>query len=69
MSFRRHLTPYFTTARFASKCPETGKEIRKGDRIAYFPATRMAYHDTSKAADQVRALEFASAYGMADANY
>lgn len=66
---RLNSTPYFTVARFAGKCPETGKDIKKGDRIAYFPATRKAYHEASKAADQVRGMEFASAYGMADAAY
>lgn len=62
-------TPYFTTARFDSTCPETGSDIKKGDRIAYFPASRTAYCENSKAADQVRGLEFAASWGMADADY
>ena len=61
--------PYLTRARFASTCPETGRPIRKGDEIAYFPRTRTAFHVESKSADQVRALSFAAAYGMADANW
>ena len=61
--------PYFTSARFSSVCPETGKPIKKGDRIAYFPATRKAYHESSKAAEQVRGMQFAESWGMADANY
>lgn len=65
----RNLSPYFMTARFDSKCAETGKDIKKGDRIAYFPATRTAYAEGSKAAEQVRGMEFSAAYGMADANY
>jgi hypothetical protein len=65
----RTKTPYFTTARFNSVCPETGKAIGIGDRIAYFPAARKAYHEQSESADRVRALEFNAAYGMADANY
>ena len=65
----RDTSPYFTTARFESKCPETGKDIKKGERIAYFPATRTAYAEDSKAAEQVRGMEFSAAYGMADANY
>lgn len=69
MRRNRNASPYFTTARFDSKCPETGKEIKKGDRIAYFPATRAAYAEDSKAAEQVRGMEFSTAYGMADANY
>lgn len=61
--------PHFTTARFNSVCPETGKPIRKGEQIAYFPRERKAFHESSKAAEQVRGLQFASAYGMADANW
>ena len=66
---QRNTTPYFTTARFDSVCPETGKRIAKGERIAYFPANRRAYAESSKAAEQLRGLEFASAYAMPDANY
>jgi hypothetical protein len=69
MRSKRVQTPYFTTARFESKCPETGNEIKRGDRIAYFPASRAAYCENSKAAEQVRGLEFSSSYGMADANH
>jgi hypothetical protein len=61
--------PRFLVARFDSTCAETGKPLKKGDKVAYFPATKQAFHETSKAADQVRALEFSAAYGMADANY
>jgi len=61
--------PYFTTARFASKCPQTGRAIRKGDRIAYFPDSRTAYAEQSPAGDDVRGLDFAEAYAMPDANY
>lgn len=64
-----HNDPYFTTARFPSVCPETGKSIKKGDTIAYFPATCKAYHESSKAAEQVRGMQFAESWGMADANY
>jgi hypothetical protein len=61
--------PYFTTARFNSTCPETGLAIAMGQRIAYYPAMRKAYHENSKHADQLRALEFSRAFNMADANY
>lgn len=67
MRYRK--TPYFTTARFNSVCPETGKAIGMGDRIAYFPDTRKAYHDQSEHASIVRGLEFSAAFNMADANY
>ncbi|MFA7209663.1 MAG: hypothetical protein WC120_05315 [Parcubacteria group bacterium] len=61
--------PYFCKARFAGTCPETGKPIRKGDEIAYFPRDRKAYHADSKAADQVREMMFNKCYGMDDANW
>lgn len=65
----RPTRPYFTTACFPSTCPQTGKQIRRGDHIAYFPATRTAYAEGSDAGDQIRGLDFADAYAMADANY
>jgi hypothetical protein len=37
-------------AKFASICPETGKQINKGDRIVYFPRERKAFHVDSKSA-------------------
>ena len=61
--------PYFTRARFNSTCPETGLAIAIGQRIAYFPAVRKAYHEHSTHADQLRASEFSRAYQMADSNY
>ena len=61
--------PYFTAARFNSTCPETDLVIVIGQRIAYYPAMRKAYHENSKHADELRALEFSRAFNMADANY
>jgi hypothetical protein len=71
MSYRRrsNARPYMTKARFDSTCPETGKDIKKGDDIAYFPALKKAYHSDSQSAETVRGLDFAEANGMADANY
>jgi len=34
--------PRELSARFPSKCPKCGKTISKGDRIAYWPATKTA---------------------------
>lgn len=62
-------TPYMMRARFSGQCQETGKPINKGDIIAYYPATKTAYHESSKAADNVRALEFSRACNMADSNF
>ena len=61
--------PYFLKARFASVCPETGKTINKGDKCAYYPRERKAFHVDSKAAEDLRALLFANCCGMADANW
>ena len=69
MFHRRSSNPCFILAKFASKCPETGLIIKAGERCAYFPRDRKAYHDTSKSAEQLRALDFAQAYNMADANW
>ena len=65
----RNASPYFTTARFESTCPDTGKKIKVGDEIAYYPATKKAYHSESRQAADLRGVEFAGAYGMADANW
>jgi hypothetical protein len=58
-----------TTARFSSVCPETGRPIRRGDPIAYYPRTKKAFHECSEAAAQVRALAFSRSYQMPDANW
>lgn len=62
-------TPRMLVARFSSVCPETGETIRKGDTCAYYPAERKAYSFNSRASTQVREIEFARVYCMADANY
>lgn len=66
---RRNTAPYFTTARFPGTCAETGKAIKKGDRVAYYPATRKVFAEDSKQADELRGLQFSQAHGLADANY
>ena len=69
MRNHRYTDPEFMVSRYAGKCPETGKTWAKGETIAWFPASRTAYHKDSKAAEQIRGREFAAAYGMADAEY
>ena len=61
--------PYMTVAHYDSTCPETGLPIRQGDEIAYYPRDRKAFHTSSQSADNVRRLDFAESYNMADANY
>lgn len=62
-------SPRFIVARFDSTCPQTQKKIRRGDTCAWYPSSRVAYHVESKAAADLRGMEFSAAYGMADANY
>ena len=62
-------TPRWIKARFDSKCPETGKIIKKGQDCIYYPAERKAYHETSRAAEHVRGLEFASNFNMMDQDW
>lgn len=56
--------PYFTKARFDSTCPETGKPIKCGDEIAYYPRTKKAYHIDSKNAEDVRSLQIGDSWGV-----
>lgn len=56
--------PYFTNARFNSTCPETSKQIKKGEQIAYYPRTRQAFHIDSKNAENVRALQISDSWGV-----
>lgn len=65
----RNRSPYTTHAKFNGTCAETGQAIKKGDKIVYEPSSGKVYANNSKRADEVRGLEFAASYGMADANY
>jgi hypothetical protein len=61
--------PYKTTAKFDSTCPETQKQIKKGETIVYFPATRSAVHTDSPSAARWRSQKFADDAGLADAGW
>jgi hypothetical protein len=65
----KNYDPYFTKARFDSVCPETGKQIKKGDEIAYYPRHRKAFHASSKAAEDLRGMKFSQAFGLDDVNW
>lgn len=69
MQRRRNLDPYRTVARYDGKCAETGKPYRKGDPIIYYPRSRSAYVESSKQAEEFRALQASAALGLADANW
>ena len=40
--------PYWTTARFNSKCSGCGRGIKKGERIFYFPRTKDVFCDSDR---------------------
>ena len=61
--------PRFITARFDSVCQETRLQIKKGQEAVYYPLSRKCYHAESKAADEVRGLQFAETFCMPDAAY
>ena len=62
-------TPKFMYAKFNSICSQTGKPLAAGDRIAYDPNTRQAFHVDSKRAEEIRLQEFNTAWNMPDANW
>lgn len=68
---RRHPppSPTFIKAKRAGTCPETAKPIAVGDTVAWYPASGKAFHQDSKAASDLRAQHFASAWQMPDASY
>lgn len=45
------------TAKFNSKCAETGREIKKGDACIYYPNSRDVYHVDSKQAQEFREMK------------
>ena len=61
--------PRFITATREGVCAETGKPIAIGDTIAWFPASRRAFHNDSKSASDLRSQQFADAWHLADANH
>ena len=61
--------PRFTTCRFDAKCAETGKPIKKGEQMAYYPDGKRCFHPSSKQAAELRGQEFNRANGMANSNW
>jgi len=61
--------PRTMRAKFDSMCPETGKAIRKGDEIVYFPRERKAYHIDSESARAWLSQANADAMCLGDANW
>jgi hypothetical protein len=57
--YRNHDTgPRFITARFDSKCAETGQQIKKGQECLYYPRTQQVYSLESKTVQDWRSAEF-----------
>lgn len=40
--------PFICTAAKRCRCAETGKPIRKGDRVGYYPTEKIYYHEDSR---------------------
>lgn len=60
--FNRPSGPYFTTARYAGTCAETGAAIAIGDDILYYPAERKVYCKNSKSYKDFQTAEFDRVY-------
>ena len=50
--------PREITARFDSKCAETGAVIKKGEQCIYYPLHKEVFHPNSQAADSYRSWRF-----------
>jgi hypothetical protein len=50
--------PRIIKARFDSKCKETGKKIKKGDRCVYYPSSKSVYCMDSKQASEFKSWQF-----------
>jgi hypothetical protein len=50
--------PKVIKARFNSICAETGKQLKKGDDILYYPNDKKAYHLDSKTYQEYKEWKF-----------
>jgi len=66
---KQYRKPGFIIAKFNSTCKQTGKPLLKGERIAYDPNTREAFHVDSKRAEEIRLNDFNATFNMPDANW
>lgn len=57
---KNHGEPFEMRAKYRTRCPQTGRLIAVGDLAMYFPKARKMYHLESPAAQQVKAMEYAS---------
>ncbi len=60
--FNRPSAPYFTTAKYAGTCAETGAAIAIGANILYHPAERKVYCENSKSYREFADAEFDRIY-------
>lgn len=56
------------TAKFNSKCNETGLTLKKGTLIYYDTYTKKAYHPTAKKVEETREAENTKSYIQAQEN-
>lgn len=57
MRYRNTIKARIMQAKYASICPETGKNIKVGDYIAYFYDSKKAYAQGSKSYEALDAEE------------
>ena len=55
---RYNNNPREITARFDSKCAETGRIIKKGETCIYYPKHKQVFHIESKTAEDYRSWQF-----------
>lgn len=44
--------PRLIAAKYPARCPQTGKQINKGESCVWFPSARKIYHPESRAGIQ-----------------
>jgi len=54
--------PRQITAKFNSKCAETGKEIKKGENCIYYPSSKEVFCMESKQAREFEQMSFDNDY-------
>jgi hypothetical protein len=50
--------PFWLTSRFAGKCAKCGAQIRKGDRVFYYPSTRSIFCEKRDECGPAHSREF-----------
>ena len=54
----QNMDPREITLKFNSKCAETGKPLKKGDKAIYYPNGKKVFSPDSKQAEEFRNWQF-----------